>query len=37
MAKFIGKGGTQTITIVTDASDRYKNGRGMMLHNIALN
>jgi len=37
MAKFTGKGGTQTITIVTDASDRYKNGRGMMLDNIALN
>jgi len=37
VAKFVGKGGTQTITIVTDASDRYKNGRGMMLDNIALN
>ena len=37
VANFTGNGGKQTIRIVTDASDRFKSGRGMMLDNIGLN
>lgn len=36
VAKFTGNGGKQTIRIVTDASDRLKEGRGMLLDNIGL-
>jgi hypothetical protein len=35
--RFIGAGGSQTIRIVTEANEREKGGRGMMLDNIALN
>jgi VCBS repeat-containing protein len=33
---FTGAGRSQTIQIVTEAIDRFKDGRGMMLDNIAL-
>ena len=36
VAKFTGNGGKQTIRIVTDATDRQKSGRGMLLDNVAL-
>jgi hypothetical protein len=34
--QFIGKGGAQTIRIVSEADQRESNGRGMMIDNIAL-
>jgi VCBS repeat-containing protein len=34
--QFVGKGGAQTIRILSEADQRESNGRGMMLDNIAL-
>ena len=34
--QFIGTGGVQTIRIVSEATQRESNGRGMMIDNIAL-